>query len=77
MIEHYNPYAWWTLAKARHEAALARAEAYRRLPRRTPRATTRRLRDQVGDWLINAGQRIKTSAAPAETRPVFVHSRPS
>jgi hypothetical protein len=77
MLEYTHPDAWIALAKARHEAALERAAAYRRLPKRTPRAETRRLRDQVGDWLISTGRRIKTNPVPAETRPVFVHSRPS
>lgn len=74
MFEHYTPDAWMALAKVRHQAALEDAAAYRRLPKAAPQAPARRLRDQLGDWLISAGQRIKP-AVPAEPRPALVHPR--
>lgn len=73
MFEHYTPDAMMALAKTRHQAALEDAAAYRRLPHLPPNPAARWLRDHVGDWLISAGQRIKTSAAPAKPHPVLVH----
>ncbi len=60
---------WMALASIRHQRALEDAAIYRRLPRKQPNALSRRLRDDLGDWLIHAGQRIKTSTLAAETRP--------
>lgn len=69
MFEHYTPDAWMTLAKARHQAALEAAAAHRLLPQPPAHAAARRLRDRLGDWLIDAGQRIKTGTVTPEARP--------
>jgi len=69
MFEHHTPDAWMASAKARHQAALEAAAAYRLLPQPPANTAARRLRDRLGDWLIDAGQRIKTGTVASEARP--------
>lgn len=74
MFDHYTLNAAIEVAKARHQAAIQDAALYRRLSSIPRPNRLHAWRDRMGDWLIDAGQRLKTgNVADAQPRPSFVH----
>ncbi len=73
MFDHYTLDAAIDVAKARYQDALQDAETHRRLAAIPRHNRLHAWRDRMGDWLIDAGQRVKTGNVADAQRPSLVH----